>query len=230
MANGWNPQFDENGRVCNTCHIYKPWNSFHKSHAGLKGYQPSCASCRNPNIPVGSVVNHRKSIGILGRVCSICDVFKLFEEFHKSKDHKTGHASACKSCSTIGGFPGIVPVSDDFGRECTKCKVYKKYSEFTKQTKGHRGFTAACKACILEYRRLPQTKERCNQQTRERYHKDIEASRQKCNIRNTKARSELSDRVVRGYLHSSGFVNPPKEIIDVKRLHLQLIRVLREKK
>lgn len=69
MARDKYTKFDEDGRVCRSCHIYKPWEDYHKHSGCVNGYNTVCKECRKgvarehwkSETPVGKIYNRAKS-------------------------------------------------------------------------------------------------------------------------------------------------------------------------
>lgn len=89
-------RFDDTGRQCSRCEIFKPWSEFAKNKRGTGGHQSWCGDCFREYH--GRQKKKEYLITDSGRECSECGQFKPWSEFHKRRDLSTGHASQCKSC------------------------------------------------------------------------------------------------------------------------------------
>jgi hypothetical protein len=94
--------------------------------------------------------NKRYVINDEGRECTGCGVFRLWDEFAKSKRGAHKHQARCKDC-----FRAYVPgrkkkkeyLITDEGRECSECGQFKLWANFHKRRDLSTGYASACKQC-----------------------------------------------------------------------------------
>jgi len=82
------------------------------------------------------------------KICSKCNIDKDLGEFHRDKNRKDGHRSACKECINNKKPSVLKDKCNDLlsknHKICSKCNIEKDLSEFCKNGKYHR---SECKSC-----------------------------------------------------------------------------------
>lgn len=142
-------------------------------------------------------------------------------------------------------------------KTCTKCGGTKALTDFSKRSKGTAdGLRSQCKACDADDRlalrlrdpvafnekareKYARNRERCIATSMRSHQKHRGRIRERCRARGysrlhaKKGREELSDKYVVGLLaERSGMSRSsiPSELIEAKREHLRLSRLLKEKR
>lgn len=87
---------NEEGRECTICGIFKPWNDFHVHKNTRYGYRGQCKDCKR--ILDGKKKKKHYVINELGRQCTVCKEFKVWNEFSRLKKVSYGYASQCRDC------------------------------------------------------------------------------------------------------------------------------------
>jgi len=157
-------KIDEHGRECACCKKYKSWDNFTKSKSRRTGYSSTCRVCNNKiqmrkRRNTGVQIRHVYKIDDKGRECTVCGVYKLYDEFSPSKKGMYGYQSKCRFCVNKMGIQqrrveGIIArpkyYMDTNGRYCSKCKQYKVWKNFNKDNKDNKGineYGSICKSC-----------------------------------------------------------------------------------
>lgn len=83
-------------KKCFRCGEWKLFKDFYVSKRNKDGYEGVCIECKHPKKPkplVCSIVHNR-----IGKICTKCGEWKLFDHFTKDKKFIDGHCSRCKPC------------------------------------------------------------------------------------------------------------------------------------
>ena len=117
----------DEGRVCTSCRMFKPWSEYRKHSLSSTGYQSQCKECMSKNYPYerkkhrGYVVRskygmeqheYQEMLQAQGGVCAICGNAesstngKHIDSLAVDHDHKTGSVRGllCRRCNTLLGF------------------------------------------------------------------------------------------------------------------------------
>jgi len=79
--------------------------------------------------------------------CCRCSIEKELKDFHKRKQSKDGHFSACNKCRSIAKPKEILP---DGTKRCTNCKNIKELKDFGKNKVKKDGHNFWCKECVKQ--------------------------------------------------------------------------------
>ena len=85
----------------------------------------------------------------IGRECTMCGVFKTWENFTKCKSGTRGHHSYCRACRSKRRKRPQVPrfIATEKGRVCSKCGHFKSWDQFDRSSTGSTGYISSCKDC-----------------------------------------------------------------------------------
>lgn len=96
-------------KACTFCDEVKPFSEFAKRSDSKHGYTSNCKECRNKLSREGPLhskeereeiktLNLAQAVKDGGQICTLCDTFKLFDDFRTDKRRPLGYASWCKKC------------------------------------------------------------------------------------------------------------------------------------
>jgi hypothetical protein len=176
------------------------------------------------------------------KTCSKCGETKRLAFFHKSKVGKYGVKSACKKCAKEINA-AYREKNPEKVRE--SCKRYKNGNP-DKVRESHKRYHKENRDKEMEYQRKWRQKnpDKVRQQSKRRYEKNPDKAREKskkyreknlekCIEKNKRYRDELADLyVICQIKQGSGLTASeiPQELIELKRVQLQITRELRESK
>jgi 5-methylcytosine-specific restriction endonuclease McrA len=93
-------------KICSHCHAEKPLEEFYRDRTSSDGHKPHCKACRyisrrkeTPEKPRRRSIYSQSFISTTSKTCYVCKQEKPFEEFHKDKSCRDGHASKCRECA-----------------------------------------------------------------------------------------------------------------------------------
>ena len=126
---------------------------------------------------------------IMSKVCTLCKVDKMLENYYKDSNLKSGYRGACKECvSKYDSQRNIIRKNREYdeetSRKCLDCQETKDISEYMKNYKSKNGYHHICKACYSKKRREQEKKPRIhksdfkynrpriNEHKKNRYHSD----------------------------------------------------------
>lgn len=144
------------GVICNKCGKIK--SSFEFYNLKKVEFENQCKNC----IAIQRLIDitdlkpkKEPKKEILGKKCSKCSEFKLYECFFEDECTKDGFADSCVNC-----YPVITINWADYfgleeeieGKQCKKCGQFKPYDEFAKNKLSKDGYTIRCSICITSQR------------------------------------------------------------------------------
>ena len=248
---------EEINRQCWTCKLEFPLELFPKHKAALNGRARHCKICRSKEEKVNKEkrlkrIQKSKPLNILGKYCVYCNVFKLISEFYKNKSSIDRHYRFCIDChkikakvyrskykETIRAKAKLMSLTEKpfkASKYCTGCKVEKTTINFRKNAVNIDGFHYLCRQCSRE-KWLQQTEEQIKRRQgyRKKYaENNIERIKERKNKERTKKSLVLntlftSDSYLKKLINQRWNLNHiPQEVIETKRVHLQLRRKIKE--
>lgn len=108
-----------------------------------------------------------------GRVCSKCQVWKPWSEYHRNRDGPNGYCSHCKDCRSVSRkqwrenetehrtrlnakYAEREQLAKQGLKRCSKCSDIKPTKQFSIDRRKWDGLQSQCRACYLDQKRTPQ--------------------------------------------------------------------------
>jgi hypothetical protein len=93
-------RIDDDGRECTKCRVYQPWGSYTYDAKGPYKKASRCRDCQQKYAAAYYTPHPYEPAGLddNGRQCTMCNVYKTWDQFHRSKAGINGRRAACKPC------------------------------------------------------------------------------------------------------------------------------------
>lgn len=89
------------GRVCNRCKVWHPWEDYYADKNGVNGKGLSCKECNKRIVKVYHDARHVPKPTVKHKQCPNCKVVKPASSFWRSTHNNSGLQTYCKRCQRI---------------------------------------------------------------------------------------------------------------------------------
>lgn len=169
------------------------------------------------------------------KMCWCCDTKKTISDFKPTRQSWDGFNSKCRPCENAykraweENNPSKVTLYKAVTNEKRSVERRRNPDKTKSADKAHyRKYKHQQLAYARTYQKRPEVRARQNEARRVAYQKNLEASRQKNREKIAKVVLTMSDGYV-AELMGMRIRDVPKELIDLKREHLRLVRELKER-
>lgn len=240
-------------KQCLKCKQHLPIFDFSpaKSKSGKAGFKSYCRVCNNERAK--KYYQKRKALNKIPkrpkldklvkdtniRLCCKCKTLKELEQFPRNKSQSKGRGYICSECFNAYSRSKRNRTYDEYviqnrflilseikkyleigEKECPRCKTIKKLDFFYKSNRTFDRLSYQCKDCIKpnEHKYRSKNSEKVKERRRAKTKKSVD---------------DLSDRYVKFLIRRTtkcpSNIVIPKELIEVKRLTVQIKRKINEK-